>query len=164
MKDYRIELRWGILFSLISMVWMFVEKNFLNWHDEHINSQFGNHLLLLVVSFAIVYYLALKEKKEHYYKGKMSWKRAFLSGAIIAVVIAILSPLTEYFNYHYISPDYFDKMIAYQTQKENHPMSLESAQKLFNMKSFIMQGVFTSFSYGMIMGAIIGLFVRTKKK
>lgn len=164
MKNFKIELRWAILFSLITAIWMFVEQRFLGWHDEHIGSQFGNHLIALVILFGIMYYFGIKEKREHYYKGEITWKRAFVSGMIISVFVALLSPLIEYFNYNYISPDYFDKMITYQTQKEKLPMSQENAQEIFNMKSFIFQGVFTSFSFGIFISAIVALFLRTDKK
>jgi len=164
MKDYRIELRWGILISLVSAIWMFVEKNFLNWHDQYIGGQFMNHLLMTIIIFLVMLYLALKEKRKYYYKGKISWKRAFVSGMIVSVFVALLSPLIEYFNYNYISPDYFKNMIEYQTNKEKFPMTRENAEKIFNMKSFIFQGIFTSFSFGIFISALAALFVRTDKK
>lgn len=164
MKNFRIELRWAILFSLVTAIWMFIEQRFLGWHDKHIGSQFENHLMALVIIFGVMFYFAIKEKRTHYYKGEITWKQAFVSGMIVSVFVAILSPLIEYFNYNYISPEYFDNMIAYQTQKESFPMSQESAEQIFNMKSFIFQGVFTSFSYGFIISLIVALFLRTDKK
>lgn len=164
MKDIKIEIRWALLFTLISMIWMFVEVNFLNWHDKYISSQFGNHFLILIILFAVVYYFALREKRNQYYKRKITWKQAFLSGCVISVIVALLSPLAEYFNYHYLSPQYFDHMIAYQTEKASHPMTLEAAKDFFNMKSFLIQGIFTSFSFGFLVSLLLALVVRTKKK
>ncbi|HLS31505.1 MAG TPA: DUF4199 domain-containing protein [Flavobacteriaceae bacterium] len=164
MKNLRIELRWAILFSLITAIWMFIEHSFLGWHDKYIGSQFQNHFIVLIILFFVMYYYALKEKRKYDYNGKITWKQAFVSGMLISIFIAILSPLIEYFNYNYISPHYFDNMIAYQTQKESYPMSQEDAEQIFNMKSFIFQGVFTSFSFGIFISAIVALLIRTDKK
>lgn len=161
MKNLKTEIRWGILFSLVSMAWMFIEVQFLDWHDRYISSQFGNHFIILLILFAIIYYFALREKREHYYKGKITWKQALASGVIISVVITLLSPLTEYFNYHYVSPNYFDSIIDYQVHKE-HPMTQESAESLFNMKSFLIQAIFTNLSFGFMASILLGLVVRKK--
>lgn len=161
MKDFRLELRWGILFSLTIMIWMFIEKN-LGWHDEHIRHQLGNHFLVLLLIFIVIYYLGLREKRNNYYKGTMSWKQGLISGSMISVIIAILSPLTQYFIYHYISPDYFQNMINYQTGKSEYPMSVKSADLFFTMKSYLIQAVFTDLSFGIIISAMMALVLRKK--
>lgn len=161
MKNLRIELRWGILFSLALMIWMFVEKS-LGWHDEHISSQLGNHFMVLPVLYAIVYYFALREKRENYYKGIMSWQQGILCGGIVSAVVAILSPLTQYFIYHFISPDYFQNIIDYEMHKAHFPMSQKNAIDFFSMKSFIIQGVFFSLSMGIVVSAVLALFMRKK--
>lgn len=164
MKDYRIELRWGLLISLVAIIWNFIEKTFLNWHDEHISSQFGNHFLMISLLYFICFYIALNEKKKVYYKGKITWRRAFASGAIIAILIALLSPLVVFFNYHYISPEYFDNMISYQTQKEKFPMSSEGAREIFNMKSFMfIEGFSLNLCLGFLISTILAFPVRNEK-
>ncbi len=162
MKDIRIELRWAILFSFVLMIWMLIEHS-LGWHQApKIAHQLGYHFIAQLVLYAAVYYVAIKQKRDKDYEGKITWKRALLSGAFISVIVALLSPLTQYFIYHYISPEYFSNMIAYQVNKAEFPMTEKAAQDFFSMKSFIIQGVFTSLSTGLIASALIGLAVRTK--
>lgn len=165
MKDYRIELRWALLISLVTIIWNFIEKSFLNWHDEFIGSQFGNHFLMLTILYFICFYIAISEKKKVFYDGEITWRRAFASGATISIIVALLSPLIVFFNYYYISPDYFDNMIQYQTQKESFPMSLEGAQEIFNMKSFMfIEGFSLSLCLGFIVSAIVAYPIRNKRK
>lgn len=162
MRSIRIELRWAILFSFFLMAWMWIEK-YLGWHDQLIGKQVWYHLLILLISYIVFYYFALKDKRNIYYKGKMDWKRALISGGIMSVFIAILSPFIQYFIYNYITPDYFGNMIEYQTSKEKYSMTLEGAQSLYNMKTFIFDEVVSSLSFGIVISAIVGLFVRTKE-
>lgn len=163
MKDFRIELRWGILFSFVLMGWMFLEKQ-MGWHTTHIDGQLGKHFLVLIIMFIIVFYAGIREKRDSFYKGSITWKRAFISGAMIAVLITVLSPFVQFFIYHYISPDYFKNMIDYQMNKEKFPMKKESAEMFFTMKGYIIQAVFTDLSFGLMTSAILALFLRTDKK
>lgn len=163
MKDFRIELRWGIIFSLLTMILGFVEKMFLGWHDQHIDQQLGNHFLLLLTLFFIVFYLGIREKRNTYYKGKLTWKQGIVSGGAMAVIIAILSPLSVFFIYHYISPDYFNNMIDYQIHKENFPMPEQGARDFFSMSSYIILEISTDLSFGIGAAAILSLFLRTSK-
>lgn len=164
MKDFRTELRWGIIFSLVSMIWVYIEKNLLNWHDEHIAHQLGYHFIVTILLFFIFFYLGIKDKKKNYYKGRLTWKQGVVSGGMITVIIVLLSPLTVFFIYHYITPDYFEHMIAYQTGKELYPMEVAAARRSFNMTSFIINEVSTTFSFGIGISALLSLFLRTGKK
>lgn len=162
MKDLKIEFRWGIIFSLVLMVWMAIEKNVLGWHNEYISGQLMNHFVVTILLYVIVFYLALRQKREHTYHGKISYKRVFLSGAIISVVIALLAPLSQFFIYHYISPHYFDNMIEYYTHKEKFAMTQEGAEKFFNMTSFIFSEAGIGLSLGFVVSAALGFVLRTK--
>lgn len=161
MKDFRIELRWAILFSFVTMLWMFAEYH-LGWHDKHIANQLGYHFIMVFLIYLIMYYNAVKSKRKNYYDGAITWKQALVSGGTISVLVAILSPMTEFFIYHYISPEYFQNMIAYQTAAEH--MSLESAENFFNMKSFIVQGIFTSLSMGFFVSLIVAFLAKRQPK
>lgn len=163
MKDFKIELRWALLFNLALMGWMFFEHE-LGWHSTSIDSQLGNHFLVELLLYTLIYYRALSQKQKYHYKGKMNWKQGMVSGAAMSVLIVILAPITHYFIYHYITPDYFQNMIDYQTSKESHAMMQGSAELLFSMKSYIFQEVSIAFAFGFGLSAILSLFIRKKPK
>lgn len=160
MRSLRIEIRWGLLFSLILMIWMFIEKN-IGWHDKYIGHQAGYHIIALAVIYILAYSRALMEKRDRYYNGFMSWKQGLISGVVISVIVAVLSPLTQFFIYHYISPDYFKNMIDYQVNQGS--MSEKNARTLYSMKFFIIQEIGIGLSLGIVISAIVALFIRTKK-
>ncbi len=164
MKDFRIELRWGIIFSLLTMILGFVEKMFLGWHDQHIDAQLGNHFIILLLLFMVVFYLGIREKRESYYNGALTWKQGIVSGGMIAVIVAFLSPLSVFFIYHYISPNYFVNMIDYQTHKEKFPMKLSQAKDFFSMGSYIILEISTALSFGIGVSAINALLLRRNDK
>src|SRR5699024_1823475 len=116
MKNYRIELRWAILFSFILMIWMTIENKFLGWHHkDFIGDQYRLHFfVILPIIYSIIYYIEIRNKRIKYYDGMITWKEGLISGAMMSVIITILSPLTQFFIYHYIAPDYFQNMIYYQ--------------------------------------------------
>ncbi len=164
MKNFKIELRWAILFSFILMIEMFFER-YMGWHEvKYIASQYSLHYLVLIVLFGVVYYFGIKEKRKNYYEGFINWKQAFISGAMISVIVAILSPLTQFFIYHYITPNYFKNMITYQVSKADNPLTKAGAQDIFNMTSFVIQGIFTCLSLGLIVSGAVALIVRKEPK
>ena len=158
MKKFSIEIRWGILFSLVTMVWMIGEKA-VGLHDAHINKQLLYTNLFGIVAI-IIYTLALLDKKKNYFHGQMSWKQGFISGVFLSLVIAILSPLVVYITYTYVTPNYFSNMIQYFTAHKLKTQ--EQAEALFSTNSYILQGISGGMSMGVITGALVAFVVQTK--
>lgn len=158
MKKFSIEIKWGIQFSIISIVWMIIEKT-VGLHDVHIDKQLIYTNFFGIVAIGI-YYLALRDKKRHYYNGKIDWKQAFISGMVLTVVIAALSPLVNYIVYTYITPQFFRNMIDYRVHHKLQPQA--QADAFFNLMSYRVLGVFDALSKGIITAALVALFVKTK--
>ncbi len=158
MKKFAIEIKWAIIFSIATLLWIFMEKS-LGWHDELIAKQAIYTNFFAIVAIAI-YVLAIWDKRKNFFHGKMTWTQGFISGIILSAIVAILSPLVQYISTKIISPDYFTNAIDYAV--ENGRMSLESAEGFFNMKSYILQGFFTALGMGTVTSAIVALVLRKK--
>ena len=158
MKNIAIEIKWALIFILVMIVWMFIEKS-VGLHDTYIDMHpiFTN--LFAIPSF-IIYFIALNEKKNKFYNGKMNWKQGFKTGVIISALVALVSPLSQYIISTYITPDYFKNVIAYAV-RTNH-MTQPDAEAYFNLKNYIAQGIFGSIVMGTITSAIVAFFVKTK--
>ncbi|PZD79523.1 DUF4199 domain-containing protein [Mesonia sp. K7] len=159
MKNFRTEVKWAVIFTLFTLLWMWMEKS-VGLHDELI-SQHAMYTMLIIIPYVILFYFALREKKYKDYNGNITWQQAFLSGSVVAIIIAILAPLAQYITSTYITPNYFANATAYAIESG---MSKESAQMYFNLKSYIIQAVFSSLAMGITTSAIVALFVRNKKK
>ncbi|SDR69851.1 DUF4199 domain-containing protein [Christiangramia echinicola] len=156
MKKYSIEIKWGIIFSLVSLVWMFLEKG-LGWHDENIaqHAIYTNFFAIIAIA---LYVLALLDKRKNYFNGTMTWTQGFISGIVISIVVAILSPLAQYVTHEFITPDYFDNVIAYSV--ESGAMTQEAAEEYFNLTSYIIQSFFFALVVGVVTSAIVAYFVK----
>ncbi|WP_026935475.1 DUF4199 domain-containing protein [Christiangramia echinicola] len=158
MKKYSIEIKWGIIFSLVSLVWMFLEKG-LGWHDENIaqHAIYTNFFAIIAIA---LYVLALLDKRKNYFNGTMTWTQGFISGIVISIVVAILSPLAQYVTHEFITPDYFDNVIAYSV--ESGAMTQEAAEEYFNLTSYVIQSFFFALVVGVVTSAIVAYFVKKK--
>ena len=156
MKKYSTEIKWGVIFAISTLVWMYFEKA-MGWHDELIAQQLIYTNLFALVAIAI-FVLALKEKRKKDFGGKMSWKQGFISGIIISIVVAILTPLTQYIGNTFIAPNLFPNIINYMV--ETGKMTEEGAKNYFNLKSYMVQGTFGALTMGVVTSAIVAFFLK----
>ncbi len=158
MKKFAIEIKWGIIFTLASLLWIFIEKS-LGWHDELIakHAIYTNFFAFVAI---LIYFLAIWDKRKSFYDGKLTWTQGFVSGIVVSIVVAILSPLAQYISTSLISPEYFPNAI--NNAVENAQMSRENAEDFFNLNSYIIQGFFTALVMGTVTSAIVALILRKK--
>ncbi|WP_163515562.1 DUF4199 domain-containing protein [Gelidibacter japonicus] len=161
MKTRTIEIKWAIIFSVVGLLWMLMEK-LTGLHSTHIDK----HMYLtnlFAIPAIIMMVLALKDKKRNFYKGQMSYKQGFVSGLIISVFIALLSPLTQWITSTIITPEYFPNVIAYSVETGYHK-SVAEAEAYFNLKNYIIQSSISALIMGIITTAVIMVFLQTKSK
>ncbi len=159
MKNFSIEIKWGIIFTIVMMLWTLLER-LLGWHDVHIDKHAYYTMFFIIPAF-VMYYFALVEKRETFYAGQMNWTQGFKSGIIIGVVVALLSPLSQYITQTFISPHYFDNVIEYSVQTGAYE-TVEMAEEYFNLTNYIVQSMIFAVVSGAFTAAIVAIF--TKKK
>ncbi len=158
MKNYITEIKWGAIFFVVSLLWMYFEKA-MGWHDELISQHaiYTNFFGILAVA---IYFFAIAEKRKRFFHGKMNWKQGFVSGIILTIVIAVLSPVGQYITHYAISPDYFENVINYSVESER--MTRENAESYFNLNSYIIQSVAGALMMGVVTAAVVALILRKK--
>ncbi|WP_162128458.1 DUF4199 domain-containing protein [Flavobacterium phycosphaerae] len=159
MKNYSIEIKWAIRFTLLTLAWAIGEK-FAGLHDKFI-ADYALYTNLFGFPALLFFILALKEKKKYFFNGTMTWTQGFVSGVILSFVIALFTPITQYVIYKSITPHFFDTIIAYKLKSGF--MTAEVAQQYFNLQTYMLQNSFSNLSMGIITGALVSLFIRTKK-
>lgn len=158
MKHIKIELKWAFIFTVMALAWMLLEKS-LGWHDEDIADHYW--LTMLFLPFVVfMYVLAIREKRRRFYAKKITWKQAFFSGVIMSVFVAMLSPLGQYVTHNYITPEYFKNVIDYSVT--NNLMTIKKANAYFNINNYIMQAAFGALISGVLISAIVAIFMRRK--
>ncbi|PKL85713.1 MAG: DUF4199 domain-containing protein [Ignavibacteriae bacterium HGW-Ignavibacteriae-1] len=160
MNKYKIELKWAIIYSVMVLLWMTMEV-LLGLHGEHIDLHMVTTMFFLV-PMIILYIYALLDKKKNYYAGTMNYMQGFVTGVILTVIIALISPLTQYITSEFITPDFFANAKEYATSTDK--MTQEQAQSHFNLSNYMIQGFFGSLIVGIVFSAIIAIFTRSKAK
>lgn len=163
MKNYTIEIKWTFRFILLVLAWAIGEK-FIGLHDQHIDKYIIYTNLFALPAF-LFFYLALREKKKYFFNNQITWTQGFISGVILSFFIALLMPFAQLVIYESITPHFFETAIEYKTKSPllKYHMTLEAAQHYFNLRSYIIESVYTVLSMGTIAGAIIALIIRNKK-
>lgn len=160
MKNFSIEIKWGVIFIISGLLWVWIEKLF-GLHDVYV-ARHPLYTNLFGIIAVTIFILALLEKRRKFYKGFMSWKEGFTSGIVITIVITLLSPLSQWITHEFISPEFFDNIIEYSYQTT--PMSREEAENYFSLRSYIIQAVFGALTMGVVTAAIVAWFVKTKRE
>ncbi len=158
MKNIKIEIKWGVLFILVGLIWMVFEKA-MGWHDVHIDKHATYTMFFAPIAIAL-YVFALLDKKKNFYRGRMTYKQGFVSGLIVTVVVVILTPLSQYITSAFITPTYFHNVIDYAVSSGQ--MERQAAEDYFNLKSYIIQSTIFAAVMGLVTSAVVAFFVRSK--
>jgi len=158
MKKRLIEIKWGLIFVIMMLVWMYFEK-VMGWHDENI-ADHATYTNFVAIPSILVYVFALLEKRKKYYDNVMSWKQGFISGLFITAVVVILTPFNQLVIHEIISPQYFDSASAYAVSQGI--MTQSEASNYFNFTSYLWQSAVGALIMGTLTSAIVAIFVRKK--
>lgn len=158
MKKIQIEIKWGILFVLMGLVWMVLER-VAGLHDVYIE-QHPVYTNLFAIPAIALYVFALLEKRKKDYGGIMNYKQGVISGLWITLVVTIFSPLSMYLTATIITPDFFTNAIEASVRLGE--MSREEAEAYFSLKNYTIQSVMFAPVMGIVTSLIVAFF--TKKE
>lgn len=160
MKKVSTEIKWAVIFTLVSLLWMLGEK-LTGLHSEHIDKHpiYTNFFAFIAIG---AYVFALLDKRKRDFKDGMSYMQGFISGCILTAFAVLLTPLAQYLTHYVISPEYFTNAIAYAV--ENGYSSQEEAESHFNFSSYLMMSTGFALVAGVITSAIVSVFVKSRKQ
>ncbi len=161
MKDIKIEIKWALIFSSVGLTWMLLEK-LCGLHGKYIDY----HLYLtnfFAIPAIIMMVMALQDKKKNFFGGQMTYMQGLISGIILSVIIASLSPLTQWITTYVITPEYFPNVIKRSVELGYFKTTAE-AEANFNYQNYVIQGVIGALIMGLITVSIAMIFIRTKKQ
>jgi len=160
MKNIKIEIKWAIFFTLMTLAWMLLEK-ICGLHGKYID--YHLYLTNLFAIPAILFMvLALRDKKKNFYHGNISYIQGLISGLVLSVVIALLSPLTQWILSYVITPGYFPNVIKRSVEIGYYKTTAE-AEANFNYSNYAINSTIFAFIFGAVTTAIAMIFIRTKR-
>jgi hypothetical protein len=158
MKKYAIEIKWGIIFVVVALLWMVFEKS-MGWHDVHIDKH-ATYTNFFAIPAIAIYVLALLDKRNNFYSGKMTWLQGFLAGVVISLIVLVFSPLSQLITHKLITPDYFQNAIDFTA--ETGRLTREKAEEFFNLKSYMIQSAIGAVGMGVVTSAVVAIFTKRK--
>lgn len=158
MKNIKTEIKWGVIFVIMSLLWLALEKA-IGLHDVYIDKH-TTYTNLIAIPALLVYFFALRDKRQNFYAGRMTYKQGFLSGLVITLVVTVLVTLTQYITFAVITPDFFQNAIAHAVESGN--MTQVDAEAYFSKNNYLIQGFIGAPIMGVVTSAIVAIF--TKKK
>jgi len=153
---YQTELKWGLIFVVMTLLWMLGER-LTGLHGEHI-ARHATWTNLIAVPAVLIYYLVMKEKRDRVLGGRMSWWEGFRVGLLMTAVVVVLTPVAQWLTHTVISPDYFANAIDYGVA--NELTTREDAEAFFTMKTYVGMAVIGALLMGVLTSAIVALFAR----
>ena len=160
MKNIKTEIKWAIIFSMVALLWMGLEK-LCGLHGKYIDY----HLYLtnlFAIPAIIVMVMALKDKKRGFYSGQMNYMQGLISGIVLSLIIALFSPLTQWITSYIITPEYFPNVIK-RSVELGYYHTIAEAEANFNYQNYAIQGIIGAFIMGIVTTTIAMIFIRTKK-
>lgn len=159
MKKGSLELKWGLIFIGMGLIWMVLERLF-GLHDIniHLHAQYTN---LIAIPAILIYILAVRDINRKKYAGKMTYRQAFISTLYITALVTIASPLTQLITSYIITPNYFENAIRFTVAQRM--MTLSDAEAYFNINNYIIQSTLFAPIMGIITGSLVSLgYLRNK--
>jgi len=159
MNNYKLEIRWGVIFSAAMLLWLLIER-LAGLHSTQIAQHMIWTNLFAIIAIGI-YVFALRQKRDKELAGQMTWKQGFMCGVGITIVVALLTPLTQWLAHTVVSPHFFANMVDYAVRSGN--MTEAQALSYFSLQSYMIQSVIGAVVMGVLTAAVVALFVRTQK-
>lgn len=158
MGKYRTEIKWALIFVLMVLIWMTMER-LAGLHSFHI----GQHPIytnFIAIPAIAVYVLALLDKRKKVYRGQMNYLQGFVTGLGITLLVTLLSPLTQVLVSKVITPEYFQNAMHYAVSTGK--MQQAAAEAYFNLNNYIMQGLIGTPVMGVLTSAAVAFFTRSR--
>jgi hypothetical protein len=160
MGKIKIEFKWALIFTAVVLLWMVLEK-LVGLHDKYIDYHYYLTNLFAIPAILMIV-LALRDKKKNFYKGVMTYRQGLVSGIILSLIIAMISPLSQWVITYIITPDYFNNVIP-RSVELGYFETIAEAEAHFNYRSYAIGSVISALGLGIITTAVAMIFIRSKK-
>lgn len=156
LRNRTIEMKWAFFFIMMMLLWMVMEK-LVGLHDVYID-QHAVYTNFVAIPAILIYFFALRDKRETFYKGKMTYTQGLVSGLIITAIVTVITPALQFVTSTFITPEYFQNASEYAVSQGL--MSAEQAAEYFNTNSYIIQASIGAPIMGIMTSLIVAGFTK----
>lgn len=152
-----MEIKWGLLFSLLTLGWALLEK-LGGFHDARLEQHPWFSMLFMIPAVAL-YYFAVRDKRKAL-GGTITFKEIFMFGLGVSVIVAVLTPLSQWLTHRVISPNYFANIIKLSVSTGR--MTQQQADAFFNLNSYIIQSSIFALVAGVVTTLVLAAIMQTR--
>jgi len=150
----KTEIKWAMVIGVLSLLWFVLEK-VCGFYGDFIE-YLGTVAWFFLIPFAMVYWVALLQKREGDLGGKMTYMQGLKTSAIIAAISIPFVIIAILINIKFISPDFQSMMTEHLITTG---VEIADAESKMSTLSMAFSGVFYALS-GIVVGGIVSLFVK----
>jgi hypothetical protein len=159
MANFRIEIRYAVLSSLLMLLWLAIEY-MVGLQDTYIQYHPYVNILSFILIPIVCIRLALNDKREQL-NGKLSFKQAFITGFLVTFFAAIFFIPCQIIFYKWINPDFFDDMIARLVSAGD--VHRDEVDLYYNLTATIIRSGFLTLVFGTAIAAATAWSKQTEK-
>jgi hypothetical protein len=153
----KTEIKFGLLFSAAQLFWLLFEYIFgLQTTFKNLHPVISN--FFAVPAIVIMVYAILAKRTE--LGGEITFFKALLAGVLVSVVVAVISPLVILIFHYLINPHFFTDFQNYSIKMGK--MQPQEAKDYFNLKSYILQGIFGALMMGTVTSLVVAAVIKKK--
>ncbi len=153
----KTEIKFGLLFSAAQLFWLVFEFVF-GLQTTFINLYAVISNFFAVPAIIIMAYAILTKRSE--LGGEITFLKALLTGVLVSVVVAVISPLVILIFHYLINPHFFTDFQNYSIKMGK--MQPQEAKDYFNLKSYILQGIFGALAMGTVTSLVVAAVIKKK--
>lgn len=142
-------IKWGLIISIVSFLWIILEKN-LGYHTRLIADKQSFSWLLIPLILAL-YYFAFRETKNKLNDEQSIILEYLKTGLVIGLITMIFAPISMWLMSKYISPDFFSNAITEGVRIGEDRTKLESE---YNLRSSILRSGLAAIVLGIFLGIV----------
>jgi hypothetical protein len=161
MGKVKIEIKWAVIFTAVVLLWMWLEK-LVGLHDKYLDQHYYLTNLFAIPAICMMVF-ALRDKKKNFYSGTMTYAQGLISGVVLSVFIALISPLSQWVISFVITPEYFANVIKRSVEIE-YFQTIEEAEAFFNYRSYAIGSAISALIMGVLTTAVAMIFIRSKTR
>jgi len=150
------DIKWGLIITLAGFAWILAEWG-LGLHSRHIDLHATVTLLWIPLAMVLLVLGLLDLRRAR--GGRLSYGQGLRAGLVIAVIVAVLSPLLQWLYLAVINPDFFPTMIDHAVSQGTEPAA---ARAYFTQANYLIQGTVGAFVGTLATAAVAMIFLRSR--
>jgi predicted histidine transporter YuiF (NhaC family) len=162
------EIKFGIIAGLCTCIWVLIEY-FLGFQTQYLDIGEYTDYVSDILPFVFTYLCFRKIYLKNSHKNVFTYKKGLISGLKISTTMAIVSTLFMAAYYKYINPNFWQRLLIWESNKMKLASQSDIAEKIEEYKLLdsnigLALQLITTIIIGIILSLFVSLIIKKKLK